>query len=443
MFGTDKAPPVAAQAQRELLFNRWRGRDLALTLTFGADLGAVRGPGLTWRLLPGTYDGGTFSGRQEFQYVASQAPASFEFGAHLENRYVGAYGRVVEVDGAVFTNVLPTAATGCAYGILGAWVTEDSAISLFNQFETGTRFYDGSLRKVCNPVEYNGVLFFSARQSTACTPVIGMFQLPIFSQPEDSDIGWDSSQSNLRDGSYLPPVLPSYFSIEGFGENGCVGVMRGKLVVATTRGLWGIVQGDEHQLYFLGQQVAEWNLSPTAKMAVGANHVLGLDGTDLLVYSEASLFVGGSRFTSLAVSNGVVVLGGTSEVAVSHGDGFSTHTGLTAIGALLLDASGNLFTPDRVVRSAAAALTLETTVAEFPGVAALSEVTTGPEVVSVEVTTNVGSADEVVTALQRSAWNETKWAAGVGGRSMRLRFVVASGAAMTVPNVVLQARSKI
>lgn len=415
----------ALQEQQAAVFNKYARRQ-AHTLGFELDLGgAANHTGLTWKVLPGVFDSENFQAAHEFQYLGPvPSLAQLQDIATLRNRYAGYFNNSWVVDGVVGT--LGSRITGCTYGILGAWLTVDTAVYRINAYEGPVYYKLTDMTEVANPVEYNGHLFFSARQGASCTPAIGYIP-PLFTREEQKHGTWAA-----------PKGLAQYFSIEDLGECGSVGVYNGGLIVVTTRGAWEVRALGEQAHYALGRQLWDWHLTPQAVIAVTNSHVAALDRGNLYIYSEAvKKLYAGTRFTSLKANASQLVLGTADHVAVSNGDGFEAYQGYTAKGmALVRTADGACFSPERAPRQAVGSVELVTCTAVFPAYMEVREVLTSPDYTAVIITT-----ERATYSLRPNNHNPGQWMAGYGGKQLQLTFAVPSDVDVPPPTVYLSPRS--
>jgi hypothetical protein len=417
MFGSDGEAYKNQYEQLALTPKRY-AKDGIIRLPFGLDLGPViNRNGLGWRYLPGHFDGNSFSANVQPTQLSITTLQTWTNGAHHGTNTILTNASSYKIGNV--TGTLPQTITGCAYGMMGAWMTTNTSVV---KFDPGvgvnrTTNLDG-LNKARDPVEYNGYLFFSAQRVSSGFPVVGYITPQIFPDPNR-------------------PVVPHYFSIEHLGKNGVVGVYKGQVVVATQKGVWTVSPLSDGNHYGLGGQIFDWNLSDNCKICVGFFGVFALDNGSLYIFSDNPRIEHNTRFTAIASSGPKVVLSGASDIAISDGDGFVGLSGYTVIGTVL-KAGANLFVPEWAPNTNPASVVLETTNAHFASYMEVGQVLAHESVSAISLIT-----DYKTFVLRKSVTNLSQWRAGYSARNLIIRMTVPANTQITAPILYMRPRSSL
>lgn len=427
MFGTSGKGHAGVAAQFAEWPKKFQAQNSIARLDFDVDLGGADNDfGLTWRTLPGAFDADSFRSNLEFQSVDL---SGLGFGVDPEivvnhkQMCLATAGTAFLLDGVL--GAVPEQITDAHYGVHGGWMSSNQTIYLKNR-NTSLLTLPTNLFGIRGLFEFNGFLFFTATQGESCVPVVGYVAPNV---PGMATAFQDTNAASTYE----------YFTTQHIGEGGSFGVYKGKLVVATSRGVWFIVPGREGFTWVLGEQLDSWTLGTDALIAVGWSQIVALSGGDLYVLQEGNNRVyPETRFTSVSSTGANIVLGSSGDVAVSNGDGFECWGGFTAAGCGLLSGAGDWYIPDKVVRNTPVSLTLSTTTAHFPGRIGLLEINAHPSVSAVQVTTDFSSY-----ALRQSPSHPNVWRAGISGQTMQIDFTVPSGSRITAPMLYFKPRSSL
>jgi hypothetical protein len=403
-------------------------------LPFILDLGAeVNEQSLLWRYLPGRATQDWFVSNPNLKLMLANGSGAWTFGASHNHEGLlvrpGVYTwRTYQGQG------LPVLPTGVTVGVLGAWVTGDSTVLNISHDNALSSTTLTDYRGVRNPFEYNGHLFFS-----------GFTRNQVTNEAIIPVIGYVENHPFVEDVLFLPGEgdrwTVEHFSIEHLGYGAQVGLYQGNLVVATSKGVWGI-EGISDGGYKLGGQVLSWSLSDAPTFAICLDAIAALDGGDLLVVTPASrTLYPQTRFTSVASDGHSIVLGGAEEVALINGDGWSSYRGYTAVGALVRGISTLLpfyFPEPAPITYSSQTTTIQTMTMEFDAPMNFTQLLIDDKVVSAKVTWDRG-----VRVLRQSVWNGMVWKGGFTTRTFKLELEVPLGQRIQMPVLYMTPRRRV
>jgi hypothetical protein len=289
-------------------------------------------------------------------------------------------------------------------------------------------FTPTGLSGITKPCEINGFVFFTACLGIGIE-VVGYLPPPLW-VPDATFGATEEEQRRIE-----------HFATEHLGSAGRVGLWQGRIVLATTRGLWEIKALNDGQGYGIGAQVQSWNLSGEVQFAITHDDVWALDQGVLMRAGQGTEVVGDCGFTLLTGDGRTAVLsepGG--RFAVSNGsdfEEFGSDTRALVVGTLLAPYNNlTLHSTERVVWAGRETVWLTTTWAQFPNPIAIEEIITDPAVLRVKMLT-----ENEVYDLTRSIVSPSLWRAGYGGTRLKVLLEVPVGASIALPVLKLRRRS--
>lgn len=395
-------------------------------LPFAAGLAGEETYGaFAWRDLPGMHTQGEFKAHSWFRDLGAE-PEEFAT-ATYGSGYGGAWCFAEGSTGynAAGSVVLGATVTGAHQSLLGSIFTTGESIVIASGTEPLKTFEPPGLGGITRPCEINGFVFFLACAPTG-TEVVGYLPPPLW-VPDGTFGSTEALQRRVQ-----------HFSSEGLGTAGRVGLWQGRIVLATSTGIWGIKALEDGQGYGIDAQIESWNLSGEVQFAITHDDIWALDQGVLLRRGQSAEMIGSCGFTVLNGDGRLAVLsepGG--RFAVSNGSDFEEFGGdqRASVVGTLLASGGRLFSTERAAWSASS-VWLTTTWANFPNSIALESVHVDPSVLRVKVITETGAWD-----LAKSAISPSLWRAGYGGTRIKLMFEVPVGVAITAPVLKLKRRT--
>lgn len=382
-----------------------------------------------WRDLPGLHNRETFKAQAWFRDFGSGSVSDFA-GASFGSAHGGSFCFAKGTTGFWNNGTVELGgnATGAHQGLLGSIFTTGQDIVIASGTEAVKTFSPAGHTGITKPVEINGFIFFTS--CVAGNEVVGYLPPPLFAA--DETFG-ETEQEQRR---------VQHFATEHLGTAGRVGLWRGIIVLATTRGVWEIKALSDGMGYGLGQQIEAWNLSPEVQFGITLSDIWALDGGTLLRRGEGSAEIVGNCGYEILSSDGrqAILSAKDNHFAVSNGSDFEEFGGELggSVVGMLFSHNGKLHSTERSAWTDRQSVWLSTTWAHFPSAIAIEEVFTDPSVEAVSVATETGSY-----SLSRSLVTPSLWRAGYSGHRLRVSMRIPINTAISQPILRLRRRTTV